>query len=120
MSLGREGVAYTLGGSAFGDAVKPVEGERRRTRCNRRAAVVTRQPRSNSFIPWCLLKLRINRASFALANGNLCTATVSTVCSNCEQQLRHRCVPQQCCCSRARAQWITCRATPGLQPEQKP
>ena len=27
MSLGREGVAYTLGGSAFGGAVKPVEGE---------------------------------------------------------------------------------------------
>ena len=96
MSLGREGVAYTLGGSAFGDAVKPVEGERRRTRCNRRAAVVTRQPRSNSFIPWCLLKLRINRAglhSLLPTATNLCTATVSTACSNCEQQPRHRCVP---------------------------
>ena len=78
MSLGREGVAYTLGGSAFGDAVKPVEGERRRTRCNRRAAVVTRQPRSNSFIPWCLLKLRINRAgvhSLLLAATELCTTS---------------------------------------------
>ena len=62
MSLGREGVAYTLGGSAFGGAVKPVEGESRRTslqstRCRRNAAT-----RCNSRLPWCLLKLRINRA----------------------------------------------------------
>ena len=96
MSLGREGVAYTLGGSAFGGAVKPVEGESRRTslqstRCRRNAAT-----RCNSRLPWCLLKLRINRAglhSLLPTATNLCTATVSTVCSNCEQQLRHRCVP---------------------------
>ena len=34
--------------------------------------------------------------------------------------LRHRCVPpSHYCCSRAQAQWITCRATPGLRPGQK-
>ena len=85
--------------------------------CRRNAAT-----RCNSRLPWCLLKLRINRAglhSLLPTATNLCTATVSTVCSNCEQQLRHRCVPYQCCSSRARTPWITCRATPGLQPEQE-